>query len=94
MQMSPSEFRIAFNAALIAPKLPLTFKPYSLRRGGATAHFQQHGKIDLTTHIGHWAENRTVRNYIDTALLVLTAMQYLETSKLSTAASAFLNPVR
>ena len=45
--------------------------PYSLRRGGATWHFQQYGSLSRTTVHGRWADERTARIYIDGALAQL-----------------------
>ena len=43
---------------------PLDWRPYSLRRGGATAHFLQFGSLDKTAVRGRWQSTRTARLYI------------------------------
>ena len=39
------------------------FKPYSLRRGGATCDFQEHGSAATTQLKGRWSSLRTARAY-------------------------------
>eukprot|EP00971_Amphidinium_carterae_P095919 1898091-Amphidinium_carterae.1 len=41
--------------------------PYSLRRGGATAHFVRHRSYDRVCHIGRWAQVATCRIYVNQA---------------------------
>ena len=52
LDLTPADYRAVFAAAVLAIGLPSTFKPYSLRRGGATWHFRMHGSISLTMEIG------------------------------------------
>ena len=44
------------------------FLPYSVRRGGATAHFVQDGSLDITCERGRWGNMKTARVYVNTAL--------------------------
>ena len=37
---------------------------YSLRRGGATAHFLGHGNLELTLQYGRWSSNKNTRRYV------------------------------
>ena len=43
---------------------PLLFKPYCLRRGGATHHFCEHGDLRLTQHKGRWASYKACKLYV------------------------------
>ena len=44
------------------------FKPYSLRRGGATAYFRASGSMELTLERGRWSSARVGRIYINDGL--------------------------
>ena len=57
-------FRSAFREALKFCGLPDTFKPYSLRRGGATHIFKMTGSYAQVCQAGRWASERTARMYI------------------------------
>ena len=48
--------------------LALSWRPYSLRRGGATAHFLEHGSLDKTAVRGRWPSTKTARIYINEAV--------------------------
>jgi len=67
--MPPQKFREVFKKAVIATGLPETFKPYSLRRGGASHYFRLTGDMARAVEIGRWRDVRTARIYINTALL-------------------------
>lgn len=47
------------------------YRPYSLRRGGATFAFQQHGALDRLLLLGRWQSVRTARIYLNDGLAVL-----------------------
>ena len=69
----PHTWRKQFSAALEAMKLqPWEFRPYSLRRGGATFWFGQHGSLDRILLQGRWMAARTARTYLNEGLAVLT----------------------
>ena len=53
---------------------PLPWRPYSLRRGGATAHFLQFGSLDKTAVRGRWESTRTARLYIDEGVAALASI--------------------
>ena len=72
--MSPKQFQSDFRRACMCLGLCEDVKPYSLRRGGATWHFQQHASFDATAEIGRWASVKTCRIYVHTALLELSNM--------------------
>ena len=64
------EFYTIFASACADNGLnPSLYKPYGLRRGGATEHFSRTGKLDITMDIGRWANQRTAKIHINTALL-------------------------
>ena len=48
------------------------FRPYSLRRGGATFWFSQHGSLDRILLQGRWMAAQTARVYLNEGLAVLT----------------------
>ena len=50
------------------------FRPYSLRRGGATFWFQKHGSLDKLLIQGRWQAPRTARIYINEGLAILAEM--------------------
>ena len=51
------------------------FRPYSLRRGGSTFWFQQHGSLDRLLIQGRWASQKTARIYINEGLALLAELQ-------------------
>ena len=63
-----ASFRALFRKAVNFARLPRgNWKPYSLRRGGATQHFREHGSMDATCIRGRWANVRTCRIYVNNA---------------------------
>lgn len=62
--LSAHAFRAAFRDALKFCGLPQAFKPYSLRRGGATHAFKMTGSYSQVCQAGRWASERTARIYI------------------------------
>ena len=51
------------------------FRPYSLRRGGATFWFGRHGNLDKILLQGRWMAARTARTYLNEGLAVLTEIK-------------------
>ena len=51
------------------------FRPYSLRRGGATFWFSRHGSLDKILLQGRWMAARTARIYLNEGLSVLTQIK-------------------
>ena len=47
------------------------FRPYSLRRGGATHWFQHHGSFDKLLVQGRWAAAKTAKIYVNEGLALL-----------------------
>lgn len=55
------------------------FRPYSLRRGGATHAFAQHGSFDKLLIAGRWQSQKTSRIYVNQGLAVLAELKILWT---------------
>ena len=51
------------------------FRPYSLRRGGATFWFAKHGSLDRLLIQGRWQAAKTARIYINSGLAAMAEMQ-------------------
>ena len=66
---SQSRFRAAFAEGVEALGYSsATFKPYALRRGGATHLYQESLNWSCVMHRGRWANQTTVRNYVNEGL--------------------------
>jgi integrase len=57
------------------------YRPHSLRRGGATWDFRQHGNISVTSERGRWSNLRTCRIYINEAAVALSSLQRSDLAK-------------
>ena len=69
-------WRKTFNDALEACQLGgHDFRPYSLRRGGATMYFGRRGSLDRLLVQGRWASSKTARIYINEGLAVLAELK-------------------
>ena len=51
------------------------FRPYSLRRGGATFWFQKHQNLDRILIQGRWHTQKSARIYLNEGLAVLSQMK-------------------
>ena len=51
------------------------FRPYSLRRGGATHWFRHHGSFDKILVQGRWAAPRAAKLYINEGLALLAELR-------------------
>ena len=72
---APHTWRKQFSKALTALSLDhWEFRPYSLRRGGATFWFSKHGSLDKILLQGRWMAARTARTYLNEGLAVLAEM--------------------
>ena len=59
------QFRENFRAALQRCEVDnLHYKPYSIRRGGATAFFRRTGNMPAAIERGRWATSKVARVYI------------------------------
>ena len=73
---SASTWRKQFSEGLAALQLTTwDFRPYSLRRGGATFWFSQHGSLDRILLQGRWMAVRTARTYLNEGLAILAEIK-------------------
>ncbi len=75
---SPRAFRQMWASAVKAVGLPQAYKPYGLRRGGATAFFQHCGSFGRTANRGRWGTEQAMKQYVTTALAELAENQHQE----------------
>ena len=76
LAVTPDFFREWWRRAVTALDLdPAIWRPYGLRRGGATHHFRQFGHLETTIFKGRWASSTTARTYIVEAMSVLARSQ-------------------
>ena len=76
LAVTPEFFREWWRNAVTALDLePAIWRPYGLRRGGATHHFRQFGHLETTIFKGRWASSTTARTYIVEAMSVLARSQ-------------------
>ena len=70
------------------------WRPYSLRRGGATAHFLQFGSLDRTAVRGRWQSTKTARIYINEGIATLAeiAATPAQEQRMSRMRHALLHP--
>ena len=69
----PHAWRNLFNRAIEGLKLQeFAYRPYSLRRGGATFFFQHHGSFDRLLVQGRWGAAKTARIYLNDGLAQLS----------------------
>ena len=68
-------FRQAFAELIAFFQLNPSFKPYSLRRGGATHDFRSHGLMEHTLLRGRWATTTAARQYVQEGLSALTEIR-------------------
>lgn len=79
---SSAQFRVRFNQLMKLFHLEhLLFRPYSLRRGGATLTFQQSKSMEATLLRGRWESSRVARLYINDALSHLPSINMSEKSR-------------
>lgn len=74
---SSSKFRSEFHRALVAAGLlQYGYKPYSLRRGGATALWLDTHNYSHVAHQGRWSTERTLKVYIQDSISLLTDISF------------------
>eukprot|EP00438_Fugacium_kawagutii_P018174 Skav226118 [mRNA] locus=scaffold1047:61528:65921:- [translate_table: standard] len=72
----PHRWRKLFNQAIESLELQdYAYRPYSLRRGGATFYFQHHGQLDRLLVQGRWQSSKTARLYLNEGLAILAETQ-------------------
>ena len=73
---SPPRWRELFKQCVESLKLEsLELRPYSLRRGGATWWFCQHGNLDWVMILGRWQAQKTARMYLNESRAILAEMR-------------------
>ena len=69
------EFGRELRKFCMAPGLPYNqVSGYSVRRGGATFHFQKDGSLSKTTLAGRWASERTAHIYSDCSMAQIASL--------------------
>ena len=72
---SPAVWRSLFNQCVSSLQMEsFGFRPYSLRRGGATWWFTKHHSLDKILVQGRWQAAKTARIYLNEGLAVLTQL--------------------
>ena len=91
---SPAQWRKLFSAALADLGFAdFDFRPYSLRRGGATFLFQRQGSFDKLLLHGRWQSSKTARLYINEGVAVLAELKLTWSSYSRTLRTQYLNSV-
>ena len=79
---SPQGFRNVFAHHIKRFNLEIhRFRPYSLRRGGATALFQSTGSMESALLKGRWASTKVAKIYLADGLSFLPGLRFSEKSK-------------
>ena len=77
---NPAHWRGLFVQAITALGLAdWGFRPYSLRRGGATWWFARHHSLDRILLQGRWSAPKTAKIYFNEGLAVMAEMRLPET---------------
>ena len=72
----PHVWRTMFSQCLQELKLERwEFRPYSLRRGGATHYFVKFGSLDRVLLLGRWTALKTAKVYLNSGLAMLSELQ-------------------
>ena len=72
---TPQDFRKHFRELHHFFRVDKLFRPYSLRRGGATEDFRQHGLMERSLLRGRWGTSTAARQYIQEGLSALTTIK-------------------
>lgn len=91
---SGTAFRNLFRKILVQLKVDeLGFRPYSLRRGGATFEMASHGLMEKTLIRGRWKNSNVARIYISDGLARLPSLKMSWEAKFQVAkfSSVFTN---
>ncbi len=76
LTQAPGAWRGMFSSCLSSLKIDgFGFRPYSLRRGGATWWFGKHHNLDRILIQGRWQAAKTARTYINEGLAILAQLQ-------------------
>ena len=87
----PHVWRSLFSECLASLKLTdWGFRPYSLRRGGATFWFVKCGSLDRILLMGRWTAVKTAKIYLNSGLALLADLQ-IPTSLLKPFHTVYVN---
>ena len=79
---SAQSFRNVFSHHIKRFNLEIhQFRPYSLRRGGATALFQNTGSMESALLKGRWSSTKVAKIYLSDGLSFLPGLRFSEKSK-------------
>ena len=90
-----TEFRQAFDSLLTFFNIHnYGFRPYSMRRGGATFLFKSTSNMEQVLIAGRWKSSTSAKNYINLGMATLTTMKFSSATVklLSTYAAKFAAP--
>ena len=74
---SAKDFRSVCDRLLVSLGLNhFAFNPYYLRRGGATAHYQQRRNLPWRLQVGRWRDSQTARLYLAEGAAETLAMHF------------------
>ena len=74
---TPADFYARFQAAMVHFGLHrFAFRPYSIRRGGATAFYRRTYNLSATIERGRWSQARVARIYINDGLAKEVELQF------------------
>ena len=81
-RQTPANFRKCFD--LLLKELHLSqhnFRPYSLRRGGATAHLQRTQNLEVILMMGRWSSLRTAKLYLTEGLAIAAQLAFSDSQR-------------
>ena len=82
LRRSPAQFRKLWKHLVSQlGQDPQYWRPYGLRRGGATEHFLRQGRLDRTALVGRWGSLKVARIYINGGLAMLNELELNEVEK-------------
>ena len=88
--VSQTSFRRHFSRLLCDLSLhDFGFKPYSLRRGGATFHYNRHASWPQLCLLGRWMSEKTCRVYVHAAMAALADSRFPETPRMCELSRVF-----
>ena len=92
---APHVWRKLFNETLDASGFSeLCFRPYSLRRGGATFLFRQQGSLDRLMIHGRWHAVKTARIYLNEGMAFLASLAVPWKNFSKTLRNQYLNSLK
>ena len=83
LDVSPSKFRKLFQEAAKHFGIEDRLTVYSLRRGGATWSFLQHGSMEKVLLRGRWQSTKTARIYLQDAVAGMSDLQLSDSMRMA-----------